>query len=325
MFIAMENKNNIAIKKCTFTSFIDIRIFYKGIQMSLKDKIHKLAPYCAVVESGSIQKGAKRIALSQPQVSKIIKELEDEIGLKLLNRSREGIKLTTEGRKLYEFASEILKGVDEIESLIRKKDRIISGNITIGTYDSIALYFFPDFLKFFNNANPDVYINLVTNRSSRLIKSVKAGSIDIGVVVGNSNYRGLNAEVIYEDFFSLYSSTNIRPEQEKTLIYFEGLEKDLTELKLSLNIKRTICCDNLETVKALTEKSQGIGLLPNKVARQGVLERSIAQLETATPKKQYLNQHQIHLVYPKAQDSINLLRNYFISEIRRYLKIWSKS
>ena len=80
-------------------------------------ELKQLQYFVVSVDMGSFQNAAKMLYTTQPHVSKTVKALEDELGLKLLNREARGVKVTSEGKRVYDYASVILKNTDLISRI----------------------------------------------------------------------------------------------------------------------------------------------------------------------------------------------------------------
>ena len=80
-------------------------------------ELKQLQYFVVSVDMGSFQNAAKMLYTTQPHVSKTVKALEEELHLKLLNREARGVKMTNEGKKVYDYASLILKNTEQISRI----------------------------------------------------------------------------------------------------------------------------------------------------------------------------------------------------------------
>ena len=231
--------------------------------LKLRDHLGKLEYFCAVVETGSLKKASQKALVGQPQLSKVIQQLEHSLGAELFIRSHRGVKLTSSGQQLYDFALDVLNKSDEVELDLKASDLALSGRIRFGTYDSISRYFFPDFLKYIKKVAPKLNVDLETGRSEKIRKRVLSGDIDIAVIVGQlTESRKMKSEVIYSDSFGLYQASGLDDYFSDHLIYFPSTDDHSVFEKVmrTYKFKNKIVCDNLETVKSLTEEGIGVGL-----------------------------------------------------------------
>lgn len=287
----------------------------------LKDHLNKLEYFCAVVEHQSLLKASKYAFVSQPQLSKIIRQLEEELECQLLIRNSSGVLLTTNGEKLYRFARKTIDGANETQ-LFMNVEESPNGEVRIGTYDSISRYFFPDFLKYLKKVMPDLSVELSTGRSKVILKKLKKEQLDAAVVVKtNAQTPGLNFKKIYSDSFGFYQSTQLSTEFEDDLIVFlESLADTNIEVK-ELGFEHIHSCDNLETVKSLTELGIGVGLLPHRVAREGLLE---GKMDNYNKSRMLADTYRHDIVLAYNEKKLTPSTEVVLTEIERFLKIWSK-
>lgn len=300
--------------------------------MPLRDHLNKLHYYQAIVEARSILKASRVVGITQPQLSRVVKSLEEILETQLLVRTPSGVETTREGDLLYKAALEILSDVAEVEKKILFGKAPLSGKINVGTYDSIARYFFPIFLKYLASTFPDVDLILQTHRSSDVVDKVNDGSLDIGVIVGTKNLSqpGVIAQKIYDDSFGFYHHPGIAKGFMDTLIYFPEAvgndPKNQNRFIKKYGFQQATLSDNLETVKALAEESVGIAMLPHRVARESVLQGKLTPLKRIGPTKS-LYPHSIYLCRGRKQkpSTRDAKIDSLVSEISRFLISWSKN
>lgn len=290
----------------------------------LKDHINKLAYFKAVIDSGSFLAASQVIRITQPQLSRVVKQLEDDLETNLLVRTTQGVKMTSAGVKLYEAADEILKITHQTEKTIRSKETSPEGEIKIGTYDSIARYFFPGFLKFMKSAAPKLEISLETARSSEIYKRVKKNELEIGVIIDSDSYKARNVSknTLYQDSFGLYSQRGGSEFVDK-LISFPSSAYDeavIDKICKNNNIVSSIKCDNLETVKSFAEEGLGVGLMPHLVARNSVMQGKLSELKIKKQKTP-LFEHSIILI--QRDDLDNESKKKTVENLSRFLNAWA--
>jgi len=292
----------------------------------LKDHLNKVEYFCLVAEAGSIKKATEKAFIGQPQLTKVVKQLEDVLEVELFIRSSKGVVLTKAGAELYKASKQILKITNESEFSIKSGDQKLKGSIKIGTYDSIARYFFPDFLKYFRAVMPELNVFLETGRSSDILEKLSSSQLDIAVVVDEENKTlssNIQSKVIYKDSFGLYQSPSLTPDFKDKLIYFDyGPNKTKSTMR-SYGFDESVVCDNLETVKSLTEQSIGVGLLPHKVAKEGVLSKRLIPYNHSKIKGNTFDHHNIMICYEKKKAAPE--NQFVFEEIQRFLDLWSKN
>ncbi len=291
--------------------------------MRLINHIQKFEHFINVVEAGSISKGSVKSFITQPQMTKIIKQLEEVTSQILLVRSKDGVRPTQQGLLLYKHAKNVINSTNLIDLELQNQNISPGGHIKIGTYDSIARYFFPEFIKYINKLAPLLKISLVTNKSHLIQEQLRIEELDMAVIVDPKKIKGITTEEIYTDYFQLYSpNLQSLTEVPERLIYFNDLGENEKIFISQNNFKEFAKCDNIETVKALTEQGLGYGLLPTKVAREGLLQNRLKQYSA---KIETINEleHKICFCMKSNDKKEEIL--FLKKEISRYLKIWSNS
>ena len=100
--------------------------------------------FCKVVESKSLSDASEKLDVSVPNISTQISNLENQLGLKLFNREPKGLKITEDGKELYEIVSKSISSFDFAEKMAQDKNNIETGNITIGCPSHFTTYFLMD-------------------------------------------------------------------------------------------------------------------------------------------------------------------------------------
>ena len=135
-----------------------------------------------VAKNGNITRASKELLISEPAVSKSIKNLEGYLGTPLFTRTKKGVNLTTEGITLYEYIS---KGIEYFKSGEAKFNELInleSGTIRIGINTTLTKEFLMPYLETFHKLYPNINIEIRTNLTSELKSMLKDGLIDMHIL-----------------------------------------------------------------------------------------------------------------------------------------------
>ena len=146
------------------------------------DILH-LTYFIEVAKQLSFTKAARELHVSQPSISKMVRNLEDELKVTLLDRSARRVKLTDAGQALYERG---LKIVDSLKNVTADLDDLTSGrkgNICIGIPPMVETSFFAIAIGEYKKKYPNIVIDLAEVGSKAVEEMVEDGSLDIGVVV----------------------------------------------------------------------------------------------------------------------------------------------
>lgn len=135
-----------------------------------------------IMELGSFTKAADALGYTQSSVSQMISSLESELSMKLLTRSRHGIKLTLEGEEIYPF---IERTINQYQAMREKANEIIgleTGTIRVGTISSITCHWMPQLIKEFQKKYPNVQFLFHQGDYSSIQEWIKTGAVDFGFI-----------------------------------------------------------------------------------------------------------------------------------------------
>jgi DNA-binding transcriptional LysR family regulator len=159
---------------------------------------HLLAFY-EVARAGSVSAGAERLHVSQPAVTREIRELEDRVGLILFDRLPRGVALTEAGRTLYEYADRIFVLADGAENELKELAGLGAGHMTIGASGTLGVYFVPDMIARFNASHPRVGIDLTVTNTERVEAGLRDLTFTLGFIEGPFDDTVLHARRIGSD------------------------------------------------------------------------------------------------------------------------------
>ena len=178
-----------------------VTIDYQSRGMELRH----LRYFVAVAEDLNFRKAAGRLHISRPALSKQIKDLEDEISVKLLTRDTVSVALTKAGEIFLADAREVLSQADEAISRAREAQDGNLGSLRIGSVGVIATDFLPGTLKLFQQTYPEVEVTFVEMLPPEQLDALAAGKIDIGFAYGQNagNIPGLDSLCVIQSTFGI--------------------------------------------------------------------------------------------------------------------------
>lgn len=135
-----------------------------------------------IIELGGFTKAAEAFGFTQSSVSQMISSLEDELGIKLLNRSRTGVKLTIEGAELYPF---IERSIFSYRAMLEKSNEIKgleTGIIRVGTVSSVTCHWMPRLISDFQKIYPNVQFTFHQGDYTSITEWIKTGEVDFGFI-----------------------------------------------------------------------------------------------------------------------------------------------
>ncbi|MEW9804366.1 LysR family transcriptional regulator [Mesorhizobium marinum] len=143
-----------------------------------------LSTFIAVAEELNFHRAAERLAMAQPAVSRIVLELEDRLGVKLLERTTRKVRLTESGRYLLEEAQEILGRIEVAENTTRLLASGTKAVLRVGYTTITGHSVMPDITREFRQANPDVRVELSYMTSPAQRDKILQDEIDLGLIEG---------------------------------------------------------------------------------------------------------------------------------------------
>src|SRR6187402_765026 len=142
----------------------------------------RLAAFTAVATAGGFSKAAKQLGKTQSSVSQAVLLLERELGQKLFARDGHRPRLTDAGRALLAHATRIFEQMALAESELSGLDALDSGELVLGTSDTLACYFLPPVLSAFRERYPKVELRIDNRPSPVIAERVSEGQVDLGIV-----------------------------------------------------------------------------------------------------------------------------------------------
>ena len=147
--------------------------------------IRVLRYFLAVAREQSFSTAAERLYLSQPTLSRQLKELEDELGKTLLIRSNKGVTLTEEGMILRKRAEELVELMDKTEQEVRQSNDNVSGTVYIGAGETYAIKLIADTAHKLRTDHPDIHYSLFSGNGTDVMEKLEHGLLDFGLIFGN--------------------------------------------------------------------------------------------------------------------------------------------
>ena len=236
----------------------------------------RLKVFRAVAQHLSFREAAKHLFLTQPAVTLQVKALENDLGVRLFDRSANGISLTRQGSVLLAYANKLAQLVSEAEQALTTNDGEPSGELSLGASTTIAQYVLPWLLRAFLDENPRVQVSLQSGNTREIVRLLLEDKVSLGLIEGPARDRGVHVERFVEDELVLITPLNFGPERlschelaESTLLLREhgsgsrqvvqsALEKAGLKLK---SFKKVMELDSTEAIKSAVEVGLGVGFV----------------------------------------------------------------
>ncbi len=165
--------------------------------------IRQLQYAAAVAESLSFRKAAERCHVSQPSLSAQIAQMEKALGVRLFERDRRHVLVTSAGRELLERARILLRDADDVVELARRASDPLSGTLRIGVIPTISPYLLPRLTPPLHDAHPRLTALWIEDKTTVLVRNLKAGNLDAALLALEADIGDVEHEIIGRDPFVL--------------------------------------------------------------------------------------------------------------------------
>ena len=244
-------------------------------------ELRQLLAFVTLAETHNFTRAAETLSLTQPAVTRQIGGLEAELGTRLLDRLGRRVELTASGQALLPYATEVLRLTDEAHRKVLDINHGDAGRLSIGASSTAATYMLPPVLNAFRTAYPQIQLSVATGPSPRVSEMVRAGVVDLGIVMDYQDEAGISA-VVLANYAICLAVSPTHPlasggaQQPITLadalsgmpliVMQEGatlrtyVERLLAESGIAFHA--SIELDNVEAIKKMIEAGIGISILP---------------------------------------------------------------
>lgn len=144
--------------------------------------LDQLTTFLEVAKLGNFSRAGEKVYRSQSAVSAQIRQLEQDYGTKLLDRSGKKVRLTPAGEVLFEYGTRLLALRDESMRAVVDQDKTPRGILALGANEATCLYVLPGAFQKYRRRYPDVQISIYRNFSRKILETIQDGMIDVGIV-----------------------------------------------------------------------------------------------------------------------------------------------
>ncbi|MGO4705558.1 LysR substrate-binding domain-containing protein [Microvirga sp. 2MCAF38] len=243
--------------------------------------LRQLRYLAAVSETRHFGQAATLCHVTQPALSMQIQELEQDLGLQLVERRRNSIALTADGEEVVRRASSILASVSDLQDYARRKRPALTGLLRLGIIPSIAPYLLPKALPELHKHFPELELRLRETQTKSLVDELVRGDLDLIVIALPVDHPELETLRVFEDRFFVAqqacSATRAKKRMsvadlssQRLLLLEEGhcLRDQVLSVcaRSASTLDTTFGASSLSTVMHLVANGYGITLLPEMAA-----------------------------------------------------------
>lgn len=177
----------------------------------------RLQVFLTVLDSLSFTRCASLLSVTQPAVTKHIKELEKQLGCALFIRRGSSIEPTPEALRLKTYAEQIIEGYSSLNKAFTSTDNSMQGSLHLGASTTIAQYVLPRILSDFRQHYPNIKVTLGNDNSQEISNKLIARKIDFGMVEDNQTHPSLHYQPFLSDRIVLVCNQQLRTPSSKAI------------------------------------------------------------------------------------------------------------
>jgi DNA-binding transcriptional LysR family regulator len=226
--------------------------------------------FVEVYQTRHVSKAAIRLGVTQPTLTLSIQKLEEKLGTKLFHRTKQGVVPTEQGTLFYRKSHTLLDCWGEVRKGIHRSTTEIFGRFKVGCHQSVGAYVLPKFLDNLHAQAPGIEVELVHDFSRKITEGVISYNIDIGFVVNPTRHPDLVLKKLGDDRVLFWKRRGGGALPKRILADVNLIQmQDILGKTHSKEFKgwNLISTPSLELIRTLTLSGQGIGILPERVAK----------------------------------------------------------
>lgn len=282
-------------------------------------ELSQLRTLIHVAELGSLSKAADRLHIAQPALSRQIRMLEDELGVRLFDRHGRGMIVTDHGQDVLRHALRVMAELEEIRAAVGDADAPMRGHVAIGMPPTVADILSEPLVAAFRETHPDATLRIVSAYSGYLLDWMHRGEIDCSILYDPKSARTLRVQPLLEEVLFLIGppGSGLSPDVPVEFGDLEGvrlllpskghglraiLDKCADERGFALSVP--VEADSYSTLKSLVRSGHGSTILP-----KAPIHRDIAVGELcAAPLHNPVPMRRLILSYPTDRPVARLAR-----------------
>ncbi len=248
--------------------------------------------YCDIVERRSFSRAADENDISQSNASQVVHQLEERLGVQLLDRSKRPFVITPEGERFYEGCRQIVREYEELENEVRTLRDASAGRLLVASIYSVGLAHMSLFMRKFSSKYPSAQVRLEYLHPDRVLEVVEQGDVDLGLVSYPEETRLLAALPWRSEPLVVVCHPQHRFAKAATITYSDLSGEPFVAFEPGLRIRAEIDrilmanhvdaniafeFDNIEVMKRAIEINEGISLLPEPTVEKELASGALAK------------------------------------------------
>jgi DNA-binding transcriptional LysR family regulator len=242
-------------------------------------QLESLKIFCDVVRWASFSRGARENGISQSSASQVVHQLENRLGVKLIDRSKRPLVPTAHGKVYYDGCKDLVGRYQEVENRVKalENERNLAGTVRVASIYSVGLHHMSRYVERFREAYPEADVRIEYLHPTRVIESVIAGDTELGLVSFPRKWPELTVIPWREEEmvlavppshrFAKLEEVDAEQLDGETFVGFEAelpirRAVDRFLRKHGVHVRVALEFDNIETIKRAVEVPSGVAILP---------------------------------------------------------------
>lgn len=246
-------------------------------------ELRHLKYFLKVAEELNFSKAAEKLFISQPPLSRQIKELEDELGTRLFNRNNKKVELTEAGKYFRNESEQILKQLEKASIQTKKIGNNISGEFRIAYISSTFSGTISNLLKQLSSKFPFVNFKLYEVGTAKQITAIEQGKIDLGILRAPVNSTKVQTRLWFNDGYALVfnkeqyklkNDTDLHKLKDATFVFFNkdyapNYYNSLLEICSNYGFKPNVVheSNNINSIIQLVNNGLGVSIVPASLSK----------------------------------------------------------
>ena len=236
-----------------------------------------LSLYCDVIRSGSFSLGAAAHRISQSAASQAVRQLEEEVGAQLIDRTKRPFMITPEGKKFFDACLVLLENFEKAKAEITSQRALVSGAVRVAVIYSVGLHDMGFYSQQFTTRYPEAKIRLAYVHPHEVVDAVINDEADLGILSFPSPHRSLTIVPWHSEpmVFVCHRSHPLAKRKavsyrdlegerfvafDRTLVIRKAVDKALRQRGVNVSVAMEF--DNIETIKHAISIQAGVSVLP---------------------------------------------------------------
>jgi len=260
--------------------------------------LETLRLYCDVVRLRSFSRGAEQNFVSQSAASQSVQQLETQLGVVLIDRTKRPFVVTREGEAFYGAARGILESWEKAKTEVAAVKARVDGTVRVAAIYSVGLHDMSRPMQQFMSLYPEARVQLECLHPHKVVEAVLTGEVDIGIMSYPPAERALSVVPLREEPMALVCHPNHRLARQRVVMPAElageafvafdpgltirkAIDRALRQHNVRVNIVMEF--DNIETIKQAIIIAAGISILPRRTVEKEASIKTLAAVHVAMP------------------------------------------